>query len=33
MTGTDAEQPKDGESEVVVASHRRRKIGNRADDR
>jgi hypothetical protein len=32
---SDAEQPKDGfrESEVVVASDRRRKIGTRAGDR
>jgi hypothetical protein len=30
---SDAEQPKDGALEVVVARHRRRKIGTRAGDR
>jgi hypothetical protein len=32
-TGSDAEEPKDGEPEEVVASGRRRKIGTRAADR
>jgi hypothetical protein len=32
-TRSEAEEPKDGESEVVVASDRRRKIGTRAGDR
>jgi hypothetical protein len=32
-TSSDAEQPKHPESEVVVASDRRRKIGTRAGDR